>query len=101
MKMLMLHAPGRHGNRRLDRLVHVGHCREAGRREDAHGRFVIGAGETDHDGDREWVQLDGGDNPIGHIVGAGDPAEDVEQDDADAGVAGDDAERSNDFLGIG
>ena len=42
----------------------------------------------------------GGHDAVGHVVGSRDAAENIEEDRFDVGIAGDDLERGNHFLGI-
>src|SRR5690606_244494 len=41
-----------------------------------------------------------GDNAVGDVVAARDPAEEVEEDDPDGGIGGDDAEGVDHLLGV-
>jgi hypothetical protein len=68
--------------------------------EDPHCLGLVGTGQPYHDRhlDRELRQR--GLDAVGDIVGAGDPAEDIEQDGLDLGIAGDDPEGVDDLLRI-
>jgi hypothetical protein len=84
----------------LHRLVHVGHRGEAVVGEDLHGDLLVRAGQADHDRHLERVLLRRGHDTVGHVVGARDAAEDVEQDGLDVLVGRDDAQRVDDLLGV-
>src|SRR6476469_7903053 len=98
-KMLMRPPAQRH--HLLDRLVHVAQRAHADALEDADGLDLVGAGQPDDDGHVHLELAGGGDDAVGHVVGPGDAAENVEQNRLHVRIGGDDLERVDDLLGTG
>src|SRR5690606_16507552 len=68
--------------------------------ENPEGLRLVGSGQPDHDRDLHRELPGGGDDAVGHVVGPGDAAEDIEEDGLHVRIAGDDPERIDDFLRV-
>ena len=99
MKMLM-RASRASCDRLLHRLVHVAQRPHADALEDLDRHLLVGAGEPDDDRHLDLELAGGGDDAVGDVVGAGDAAEDVEEDRLHVRIGGDDLERVDDLLRV-
>jgi len=100
MKTLILVPSLGEGDGLLHRFVHVARGGESVLGENLHGDLFVGPRQADHDRHLQRIGLGGGHDTVRDVVGAGDAAEDVEQDRLDVRIGRDDAERVDDLLRI-
>ena len=91
-RMLIRDRGPRRGNGQLGGLIQAVRDLEVGLLEDEGSLIGIGANDADHHRYLAAAARPGLDDAMGHLVAAGDPAEDVDQDGPDVRIGQDDPE---------